>query len=61
MFHADNTITMFQVQLGFPQFPVPGIFYRATLQPHHGIRYLIQGKLDNPRVIVILCENIYVF
>ena len=56
--HADNNIIIFQVQLGFPQFPVPGIFYSATFQPDHGVRYLVQGKLNNPRVVAIICENI---
>lgn len=48
IFHADNNIEIFQVQFGFPQFPVPGIFYSATVQPHHGVRYFIQGKLNDP-------------
>ena len=46
IFHADYNIEIFQVQFGFPQFPVPGIFYSATVQPGHGVRYLIQGKLN---------------
>ena len=45
IFHADYNIEIFQVQFGFPQFPVPGIFYSATVQPGHGVRSLIQGKL----------------
>ena len=53
IFHADNNIAIFQVQFGFPQFPVPGIFYSATVQPDHGVGYLLQGKFNNPRVVQI--------
>lgn len=58
IFHADNFIEIFQVQFGFPQFPDAGIFYSATVQSHHGVRYLVQGKLNNPRVVA-RCENIF--